>query len=143
MFILCKDNVWCICGFEDPLQPQGGSWSTQMLKKFIHEVKQRLDMIKVLVPKFYEFNLHLLNNYMSDVVLSDPWSSAGTSEKLSQPFFSFLRNVSPELTSVPIFLYFICGTPATAWLANRCHVCTWDLNQQTPGQRSGMWALNC
>ena len=30
--------------------------------------------------------------------------------------FSFLRKIGPELTSVPIFLYFICRTPATAWL---------------------------
>ena len=29
----------------------------------------------------------------------------------------FFRKIGPELTSVPIFLYFICGTPATAWLA--------------------------
>ena len=31
-------------------------------------------------------------------------------------FFFFLRKIGPELTSVPIFLYFICETPATAWL---------------------------
>ena len=28
----------------------------------------------------------------------------------------FLRKISPELTSVFIFLYFICGMPTTAWL---------------------------
>ena len=28
----------------------------------------------------------------------------------------FLRKIGPELMSVPIFLYFICGTPDTAWL---------------------------
>ena len=32
-------------------------------------------------------------------------------------FFFFLRKISPELTSIPILLYFICGTPTTAWLA--------------------------
>ena len=42
------------------------------------------------------------------------------------------RKTGPELTSVPIFLYFICGMPTTAWLAKRCHVCTWDLNRRTP-----------
>ena len=42
---------------------------------------------------------------------------------LKKSFF-FLRKISPELTSVPIFLYFICGTPATAWCAKRCHVHT-------------------
>ena len=28
--------------------------------------------------------------------------------------------MGPELTSVPVFLYFICGTPVTAWLDKRC-----------------------
>ena len=49
--------------------------------------------------------------------------------------FVFLRKISPELTSMPIFLYFIRGTPATAWLATPCHVHTQDLNQRTPGRR--------
>ena len=34
--------------------------------------------------------------------------------------FSFLRKIGPELTSVPMFLYYICGTPTTAWLDKRC-----------------------
>ena len=33
--------------------------------------------------------------------------------------FFFLRKISPELTSVPIFLYFICEKSATAWLDKR------------------------
>ena len=41
----------------------------------------------------------------------------------------FLRKISPELTSMPIVLYFIWGTPVTAWLAERCHV--------HPGIRTG------
>ena len=35
-------------------------------------------------------------------------------------FLFLLRKPGPELTSVPIFLYFICGMPATAWLDKRC-----------------------
>ena len=35
-------------------------------------------------------------------------------------FFFFLRKISPELTSMPIFFYFICRTPATAWLDKQC-----------------------
>ena len=35
-------------------------------------------------------------------------------------FFFSLRKISPKLTSVPIFLYFICGSPATAWLDTWC-----------------------
>ena len=43
----------------------------------------------------------------------------------------FFRKISPELTSVRIFLCFICGTPATAWLDKWCHVRTQDLNWGT------------
>ena len=73
-------------------------------------------------------------------------------------FFFFLK-ISPELTTaspplfaeeawpwaniVPIFLYFICGMPTTAWRAKRCHIRTRDLNQWTPGRWSGTWELNC
>ena len=32
----------------------------------------------------------------------------------------FLRKTGPELTSMLIFLYFICGMPATGWLAKWC-----------------------
>ena len=66
-------------------------------------------------------------------------------------FFFFLRKISPELTyaanppsfllsktgpeltSGPIFLYFICGMPTTVWLDKWCYVRTRDLNQRTPG----------
>ena len=67
--------------------------------------------------------------------------------------FFFLRKISPELTTaspplfaeeawpwaniVPIFLYFICGTPTTAWCAKQCHVRTRDLNRRNPGHREG------
>ena len=44
---------------------------------------------------------------------------------------------------MPIFLHFICGTPATAWLTKQCHVHTQDPNQRTPGCQSGMWTFNC
>ena len=44
-----------------------------------------------------------------------------------------LGKTGTELTSVPIFLYFICGTPATAWLDKRCHVHTQDPNLRTLG----------
>ena len=58
------------------------------------------------------------------------------------PVLFLLRKTGPELTSMPIFLYFICGTPTTGWLANQCHVCTWDLNRWTPGHQSGTCTLN-
>ena len=31
---------------------------------------------------------------------------------------------------MPTFLYFICGTPTTAWLAKQCHVHTQDPNHE-------------
>ena len=36
---------------------------------------------------------------------------------------------------MPIFIYFICGMPTTAWRAKRCHVRTRDSNRWTPGHR--------
>ena len=54
-----------------------------------------------------------------------------------------LRKTGPELTFLPIFLYFICGTSATAWLAQRCHVCPWDPNRRTPGRPSRTCAFTC
>ena len=50
------------------------------------------------------------------------------------PYLIFEED-GPELTSVPIFLHFIRGTPTTAWLAKWCHVCTRDPNWRTPGHR--------
>ena len=44
------------------------------------------------------------------------------------PFF-FPRKTGPKLSSMPIFLYFICRMPTTAWLAKWCHICTQDWNQ--------------
>ena len=35
-------------------------------------------------------------------------------------FLFFFKEAVPELTSIPIFLYFIRGTPATAWLDKPC-----------------------
>ena len=54
----------------------------------------------------------------------------------------FAEETGPELTSVPIFLYFICGMSATARLDKRCHVRTWDPNRWTPGRQSRTCTLN-
>ena len=32
----------------------------------------------------------------------------------------FAEEAGPELTSMTIFLYFVCGTPVTAWLDKGC-----------------------
>ena len=74
-------------------------------------------------------------------------------------FFLFLRKISPELiichsssflptksgpelTSMPILLYFICGTPATVWLDNRCVGPHPGSEPRTLGHRSGTCKLN-
>ena len=54
----------------------------------------------------------------------------------------FAEEEWPELTSVPILLYFLCGTPTAAWRAKRCHVHTRDPKRQTPADRSRTCALN-
>ena len=48
--------------------------------------------------------------------------------------FFFLRNISPELT-LPIFFYFICGMPATAWCGEWCISPPRDLNWWTLGAK--------
>ena len=70
------------------------------------------------------------------------WGGRLTVSQLLPILLFLLRKTGPELTSVPVFLYFIRGTPTTVVLANRCHVQTWDPNKRTPGRRSGMCALN-
>ena len=57
-------------------------------------------------------------------------------------FFSFLRKTGPELTSMPIFLSFICGTPTTAGLDKQCHVLTRNPKRWTLGRRSRTCELN-
>ena len=58
------------------------------------------------------------------------------------PYFFLVRKIGPELTSVPIFLYFVCGTLPQHGLMSSMWVCTWDLNLPTPGHRSGACELN-
>ena len=57
-------------------------------------------------------------------------------------FFLLLRKIVPELTSVSVFLYFVCGTPPQHGLMSNVWVHTWDLNPQTPGSWSRACELN-
>ena len=41
---------------------------------------------------------------------------------------------------MPIFLYFIRGTPTTAWRAKRCHVLTRDPNRHQEAERANLTA---
>ena len=63
---------------------------------------------------------------------------------LSHGFFVLVlvRKIGPELTSVPVFLYFVCGMLPLHGLMHSVWVRTWDLNVQTLGRRSGTCELN-
>ena len=52
-----------------------------------------------------------------------------------------MRKIGPELTSVPIFLYFMWDA-TTVWLDEWCWVHAWDLNLGTLGHKSGGRKLN-
>ena len=69
------------------------------------------------------------------------WGRLALSWHLLPILLFFLKKTGTELTSLPIFLYLICGTPTTAWLTKQCHVLDRDLNQGTLGHWSGMCKL--
>ena len=52
-----------------------------------------------------------------------------------------MRKIGPELTSLPIFHYFMWDT-AIAWLDEWCYICPRDLNLQTQGCQSRACKLN-
>ena len=56
---------------------------------------------------------------------------------LSFFLFFFLRKIVTELTSMPLFLYFMWDA-ATVWLDEQCKVHVWDPNLWTPGHWSGV-----
>ena len=57
------------------------------------------------------------------------------------PLFFFLRKTGPERTSVPIFLYFIRGTPDSAWFHKRCVGPRLGSMLAKPGRQSGVRKL--
>ena len=92
-------------------------------------------------------DLHVLLSKETEklILCASPWCGTGLENDLfSFTFylFIFLRKTGPELTSVPIFLYFICGTPTTGMACQAVPCSHRDGNQQTPGRRSGMCELN-
>ena len=54
-----------------------------------------------------------------------------------------LRKIDPELTSMPIFLCFICGTPATAWLDKWCVSLNLGSELVNPRLPKPVHELNC
>ena len=62
---------------------------------------------------------------------------------LCHAFWFFLRKISPELISMPIFLYFYMWMPATAWL-DKWWVCPHPGSEPVnPGCRGRARELNC
>ena len=53
-----------------------------------------------------------------------------------------VRQIGPELTSVTIFLYYVCGILPQYGLVSSVYVRTRDPNPQTPGHQSGASELN-
>ena len=53
----------------------------------------------------------------------------------------YVRKIGPELTSVPVFLYFMWDA-AVPWLDEQYQVCDWDPDLRTLGCRSGARELN-
>ena len=66
-----------------------------------------------------------------------PWAN------VSYQSFSFcLRKIVPELTSVPVFLYFVYGTPPQHGLMSSVSVCAQDPGLRTLGHRRRARELN-
>ena len=69
--------------------------------------------------------------------------------RFSEPWHEFNEFLSfwgrrPELISMPIFLYFLCGMPATAWLDNWCkgpHLGSEPENPRLPKQCANLTAM--
>ena len=64
-----------------------------------------------------------------------------TSFKLILSFF-LVRQIGPEIISVPIFLYFVCGMPPQHGLMSSVQVCAQDPKPQTTGCQSSACKLN-
>ena len=73
---------------------------------------------------------------MLDLLLLSYWCL-----RLCSIFF-FLRKIVPEVTSVPIFLYVVCGTLPQHGLMSGVQVQTWDPNPRTLGCQSRAQELN-
>ena len=70
-------------------------------------------------------------------------SNSDESKFLSLDFiYFFVRKIGPELTSVPIFLYFVWGMPPQHGLMSGVYVHARDPNPRTPGHWRGVHRLN-
>ena len=73
-----------------------------------------------------------------------PYFILGRSWTIYFLFFIFylVRKIGRELTSVPVFFYFVCGTPPQHGLMSGVYVCAWDPNLWFLGCESGARELN-
>ena len=73
---------------------------------------------------------------------SDRKLTLEVSLRMEKWFFFLVRKIGLKLTSVTIFLYFVCGTPPLRGLMRGVYVRAQDLNLWTPGHLSRVCELN-
>ena len=108
--LLLSEFVLCIVYF--PIDWLSWKWSLNIVTVTL-KLKQYVEILYVWIEKNISFSFFEEHQ---------PWANN------KRILFFFLRKTGPELTSMPIFLYIICGMPITAWLDEQCHVRTWIRN---------------
>ena len=63
-------------------------------------------------------------------------------KQTNKKVFYLVTKIGPELTTVPIFLYFVSATPPQHGLMSGALVCARDPNPWTPGHSKGVCELN-
>ena len=104
-----QEMVWalsCRCGYKW----QHGHSCTH------RQLSPRALVIDIDCLTYSRFLIHFKSLHLSPIYLD----ARGHRSCLELIILCFLRKTGRELTSVPIFLYFIYGMPATAWLDKRC-----------------------
>ena len=79
------------------------------------------------------------------IFFSSPLFTVGHLLSTSVAFYLFIylvRKIGPEQTPVPVFLYFVCGTPPQHGLMSGVQVHAWDPNPQTLDPQSRAHELN-
>ena len=89
------------------------------------------------------FNEYLIQWIPTDLGSKFVFKIRHYSKHFLKHFFNFfVKKIVPELTSMPIFLYFVCGMPPQHDLMSCVYVTTQDLNLQTLGCQSRAHKLN-
>ena len=130
---------------EEDRRYKGGTWLTEVADQAILSERPSSTKMSRLMPHMGHFYIWVtvfprklpLASFFSFGEDGCPWANICCQ---SSSFCS--RKIVAELTSVPIFLYFVCGTPPQCGSMSGVQVCTRDLNSWTLGHRSGAYKLN-